>query len=337
MKLSILDQVPLSRGETPSQALNHTVELVQLAEQLNYDRYFVAEHHNTTGLISNAPEILMARLLSITHSINIGSAGILLPQYSPYKIAENANLLEAMFPGRITIGLGNSPGGNELTRQALTDGNHSKVRDYDRMLEAFLGFMRNNLPIDHVYRSVKAGPRIDNHPAVFSLGLTDNGAKRAAKLGIGFVFGNFISDKYLDSAIKIYQQHFEPNDYMKRPYTIFCTFMIVVKDDEEYAVQRKILDHWLLNVSKGRDTVIPNIEQINKVKYSRSDKLIIEKNKTRYFIGKKNEVKNEIKRLQQSYQFDELMVINNTFDFELKKESFKTIKTIVDEINNEEK
>ncbi|UTH10533.1 LLM class flavin-dependent oxidoreductase [Macrococcoides canis] len=335
MKLSILDQVPLSRGETPMDALAHTIELVQFAEKIKYDRYFVAEHHNTTGLISHAPEILMTRLLSATTSINIGSAGILLPQYSPYKIAENANLLEAMFPGRVTIGLGNSPGGSEITRKALTEGGASKVRDYDRMLEEFLGFMRNTLPLEHHYRNVKAGPRIETHPEIFTLGLTDNGAKRAAKLGIGFVFGNFISDKYLKSAIKMYQEAFVPNTFMQHPYTIFCSFIIVVKDDAEKEMQRRILDHWLLNVSKGRDTVIPSIEQVNRMEYSDQDKHIIDKNSSRYFIGVKEEVKNEINRLHQTYQFDELMVINNTFDFALKIESFRSIKEIIDEINSE--
>ncbi len=336
VKLSILDQVPMSRGETPMDALSHTIELVQFAEKINYNRYFVAEHHNTTGLISNSPEILMTRLLSVTSSINIGSAGILLPQYSPYKVAENANLLEALFPGRVTIGLGNSPGGSEITRKALTDGNASKVRAYDRMLEEFLGFMRNTLSLEHQYRGVKAGPRIEKHPEIFTLGLTDNGAKRAAKLGIGFVFGNFISDKYRDSAIKIYQQGFIPNEFMKRPYTIFCSFIIVVKDNTEREMQRRILDQWLLNVTKGRDTVIPSIEQVNKNDYSEQDLRIIEKNRGRYFIGTKEDVKYEIKNLYETYRFDELMVINNTFDFALKKESFKVIKEITDEINSEE-
>lgn len=109
-----------------------------------------------------------------------------------------------------------------------------------------------------------------------------------------------------------------------------------MKDDAEKEMQRRILDHWLLNVSKGRDTVIPSIEQVNKMHYSDQDKRIIDKNRGRYYIGRKDEVKNEINRLYQTYQFDELMVINNTFDFALKIESFRSIKEIIDEINSEE-
>ncbi|MGV2927568.1 MsnO8 family LLM class oxidoreductase [Macrococcus capreoli] len=333
MKLSILDQVPMSRGESPIDALNHSMELVQFADQIGYHRYFVAEHHNTTGLISHAPEILMTRLLSITEKINIGSAGILLPQYSPYKIAENANLLEAMFPGRVTIGLGNSPGGSEITRRALTDGAESKVRDYDRLIEDFLGFMRNTLPLNHQFRSVKAGPRIDTYPDVFTLGLTDNGAKRAAKLGIGFVFGNFINDKYRDSAINIYQSEFVANRFMAKPYTIFCSFIIVVKDEAERDMQTRILDHWLLNVSKGRDTVVPSYEQVKGIVYNEKDKAIIKANCKRYCIGLKHEVAHYIEDLNNQYHIDELMVINNTHHFELKLESFKDIKEIVEELN----
>lgn len=100
-------------------------------------------------------------------------------------------------------------------------------------------------------------------------------------------------------------------------------------------MQRRILDHWLLNVTKGRDTVIPSMEQVNKIDYSEEDLRIIEKNRGRYFIGIKEDVKYEIEKLYETYQFDELMVINNTFDFALKKESFKAIKEIIDEINSE--
>ncbi|MCE4957040.1 LLM class flavin-dependent oxidoreductase [Macrococcoides caseolyticum] len=333
MKLSILDQVPMSRGETPVDAIQHTIELVQMAERIGYDRYFVAEHHNTTGLISHAPEILMTRLLSVTNTIKIGSAGILLTQYSPYKIAENANLLEAMFPGRVTIGLGNSPGGNELTRSALMDGTGSKVHEYDRLLQDFLGFMRNTLPLTHKYRGVKAGPRINHHPDIFTLTLTDNGARRAARLGIGMVFGNFISNRYVDSALQIYQNEFQPNQYMSKPYTIFCIFIVVAKDEEEKAMQKRILDHWLLNVSKGRDTVVPSDIQVQKYAYSDKDLKIIEGNQSRYILGLKDEVAQALQILFKQYQFDELMVINNTYDFELKKQSFEAIKAIIDHIN----
>lgn len=110
MEFSVLDQVPLSRGDSPEEAIKKSIELIKWTEELGYKRYFVAEHHNTTGLISNSPDILMTRLLSATETIEVGSGGILLPQYSPFNIAERALLMESMFPGRVNIGVGNSPG-----------------------------------------------------------------------------------------------------------------------------------------------------------------------------------------------------------------------------------
>lgn len=335
MKLSILDQVAVSRGESPNDAIQHTIDLVKYAEDIGYDAYYVAEHHNTSGLISHAPEILMTRLLSVTRKIHVGSAGILLPQYSPYKIAENAKLLEAMFPGRVIIGLGNSPGGSEITRSALTDGGQNKVRDYDRLIEDFLGFLHNTLPLTHPYRTVKAGPRITHHPKVMTLGLTDNGAMRAARLGIGFVFGNFISDKYIESSIKVYREAFVPSQQFSKPYVIFSTFIIVARDEIEVKMQQTILDHWLLNVSKGRDTVVPSYEQVQKLEYNDADLKLIHKNRGRYIIGTKAYIKDEILKLYDRYHFDELMVINNTHDFYLKKESYRKLKTIIEEINQD--
>ncbi len=121
MKLSVLDQAPISRGSGPEETLENTLKLAQITEELGYTRYWVAEHHNTNGLASVSPEILMTRIASCTETIRVGSGGVLLPQYSPFKVAENFKLLEAMFPGRIDLGIGRSPGGSQDTRMALTD------------------------------------------------------------------------------------------------------------------------------------------------------------------------------------------------------------------------
>lgn len=151
MKLSVLDQAPVSVGDSPEQTLQHTLELAKWTEKLGYHRYWVAEHHNTNGLVSTSPEIMMTRIASVTNQIRVGSGGILLPQYSPYKIAENAKTLEAFFPNRIDIGVGRSPGGSQVTRSALTDGLHKSLSDFPRQLTDLQGFLHNSLSDNHEF------------------------------------------------------------------------------------------------------------------------------------------------------------------------------------------
>lgn len=325
MEFSVLDQVPLSRGDSPEEALEKSIELVKWTEQLGYKRYFVAEHHHTRGLISNSPDIMMTRLLSVTESIVVGSGGILLPQYSPYNIAERIQLIEAMFPGRVNLGVGNSPGGTELTRLALTDGGDSKLRDYTRMLTELIGFMHNSLPADHRFRSVKAGPRISHQPPVYTLGLTVNGARRAAKLGIGFVFGAFINPKHMHEALTTYYDEFQPSAVMEKPHAIICLFIICCETRAEAEQHAKILDHWLLNVTLGRDTTVPNAAEVAEKIYSEKERAIIQANRSRCIIGNTDDVKEALRQLPSA---DEIMVICNIHDFEAKKKIYKLIKTL---------
>ncbi|GGM37838.1 hypothetical protein GCM10011351_25060 [Paraliobacillus quinghaiensis] len=139
MRLSVLNQVPIGQDSTPEEALNQAVELVKITEDLGYTRYWVAEHHNTNGLASSSPEILMTRLAGATSSIQIGSGGVLLPQYAPLKVAENFRMLEAMYPERIDLGLGRSPGGSNETRLALTDHIKKSMSSFPRQLEELYG------------------------------------------------------------------------------------------------------------------------------------------------------------------------------------------------------
>lgn len=144
MKLSVLDRVPVSSGQTHEEVLEHTLALAKWTEQLGYRRYWVAEHHNTSGLASSSPEILMTRIASVTRRIRVGSGGILLPQYSPYKIAENAKTMAGFFPDRIDVGLGRSPGGPLITRKALLDHQHKSLDAFPRQLADLQGFLHNS-------------------------------------------------------------------------------------------------------------------------------------------------------------------------------------------------
>src|SRR5690625_963398 len=220
MKLSVLDQAPISAGDRPEQTLQHTLELAQWTEELGYHRYWVAEHHNTNGLVSTSPEIMMTRIASVTRRIRVGSGGILLPQYSPYKIAENAKTMAAFFPNRIDIGVGRSSGGSQVTRSALMDSLHRSLGEFPRQLTDLQGFLHNTLPDDHKFRLVKAGPRIDEVPPLWVLGLSEKGAKYAGELGVGYVLGHFINPQNGAITLKIYRENLNQFVSMKNTQSI---------------------------------------------------------------------------------------------------------------------
>lgn len=325
LKISVLDQAPISKGSNPEETLQNTIKLAKWTESLGYYRYWVAEHHNTSGLASSSPEILMTQIAASTHKIRIGSGGILLPQYSPYKIAENAKTLSALYPNRIDLGFGNSPGGSPITQKALTDNHIKPKEDFYRQVSDLQGFLHNTLSRDHEYRLVKAGPRIDNPPAMWLLGLTENGAKNAAQLGIGFVFGHFINPKYGKIAMKRYNKDFVPSVNHKEPTTIICIFVVCAETDEKAEELAITQDKWLLNVGKGLGTKVQPREEINIEEYTKEELEQIEENRKRCIVGSPTTVKTELHKLAEFYQTNEFMIITNIYDFEDKKRSYQLI------------
>ncbi|SCU31268.1 alkanal monooxygenase subunit alpha [Mammaliicoccus lentus] len=331
MKLSVLDQAPISKGDTPEETLRKTIELAKWTESLGYHRYWVAEHHNTSGLASSSPEILMTNIAASTNQIRVGSGGILLPQYSPYKIAENAKTLSAFFPNRIDIGFGNSPGGSPSTQKALTDNHIKPIDDFPRQVSDLQGFLYNSLPRDHKFRLVKAGPRIDNPPPIWLLGLTENGAKNAANLGIGFVFGHFINPKYGKIAMERYYNDFKPSVSQQSPSSIVCIFVVCAETDEKAEELALSQDKWLINVSKGRGTKVLSSEEINVEDFTDEEQDLIKKNRKRCIIGSPETVVAKLKELETYYQTDEFMIITNIYNFKDKKKSYKLLADAITE------
>lgn len=325
MKLSVLDQSPISRGASPEEALTNTVKLAQTTEKLGYTRFWVAEHHNTNGLASVSPEVLISHIASQTSLIRVGSGGVLLSQYSPLKVAENFKLLEALFPGRIDLGVGSSPGGSKETRMALMDGLERSMREYPRLLSDLQGFLHNSLPRDHNYRLIKATPRTENTSPLWVLGLSERGAKNAGKLGAGFTFGHFINPANGIDAMKAYRESFQPSETLKEPQTNVCIFIVCAETEKKAQEIAMSQDKWLLNVNKGADTKVPSVEEVKSRSYSPEELKIIEENRKRCVIGTPMQVKEELERLSEVYQTDEFMIITNIYDFEDKLRSYELL------------
>lgn len=322
MKLSVLDQSVISKGDTAGQALRNTVKLAQITEDLGYTRFWVAEHHNTNGIAGSSPEVLISHIASMTKKIRVGSGGVLLPQYSPYKVAENFKILETLFPNRIDAGLGRSPGGSATTRLALTDGMRKSLNEFPRQVKDLQGFLRNELSSDHPYHQVKAYPEGPCSTELWLLGITHRGARLAAELGTAFTYGHFITPVNGKRSLEQYYREFQPSALLHKPKANVCVFVVCAETEEKAEELALSQDLWLLRVEKGMDTKIPSLEEAKNAPLTSSDRSKILENRKRMIIGTPTKVKDELLRLGEVYRTDEFMIINNLYSFEEKVNTY---------------
>ena len=325
MKLSVLDQSVICKGESASITLQKTVKLAQITEDLGYTRFWVAEHHNTNGMAGSSPEVLISHIASNTRKIRVGSGGVLLPQYAPYKIAENFKTLEALFPNRIDVGIGRSPGGSATTRLALTDGLRKSLNEFPRQVKDLQGFLQNQLPADHPFYDVRAFPDTASLPEMWQLGITHRGARLAAENGTAFTYGHFITPANGERAMDYYYRHFQPSPALAEPKANVSVFVVCASTQEKAEELALSQDLWLLAVEKGIDTRIPSVEEAKGTPLTYEHRLKIQENRKRMIIGTPQKVKSEIFRLSEKYRTDEFMIISNIYNFEHKMEIYRLL------------
>src|SRR3954468_21204530 len=220
IRLSVLDQSPIRRGSNAREALQESVQLVRLADELGYTRYWLSEHHNTTMLAGSAPEVLIARLANESNNIRLGSGGIMLPNHSALKVAENFRMLEALYPQRIDLGIGRAPGGDRMTNLAMGQGQYSDAENFPEQVQFLVAYLDDALPDGHPYGKVKAQPAGPTSPQVWLLGSSDYSGALAAHLGLRFAFSHFISGPGGDTVMREYKHKFEPSARETQPCSI---------------------------------------------------------------------------------------------------------------------
>ncbi|MFD2925718.1 LLM class flavin-dependent oxidoreductase [Halobacillus naozhouensis] len=334
MKLSVLDQSPISKGQAAEDALQHSIELAQWVESLGFHRYWVAEHHNTNGLAGSSPEILITRIASQTSRIRVGSGGVLLPQYSPLKVAESFKVLEALFPNRIDLGLGRSPGGGQRTRAALTDGTNKPLSSFSRQVKELQWFLNGTIPKEHDYYGISARPHTTGNPDVWILGLSERGARHAAINGTGFTFGHFINPAHAVESLTAYREKFKPSAGLQEPNVNACVFVVCAESMEEAEEIALSQDMWLLQIEKGLETRVPSVEEVKSHTFTTRELEKIQRNRKRAIIGTPEKVYQQLLNLRKIYQTDEFLIITNIFDFNDKKRSYQLLADYMAEIEN---
>ena len=322
MKLSILDQVPISNGKSAKEAIEATIELAQLAEKLGYERYWVAEHHDFKGLASPAPDIILGIIGSKTKRIRIGSGAVLLPNYQPFNIVERYNMLATLYPGRVDLGLGRSPGGSAETSIALAGDFLEKVRKHPEKVDELLNFLNRSFPIDTIFSKVSAEPVPKEKPIPWLLGTSVKSAVLALEKGLPYVFGHFMSDSDGPSIIKGYFDNFQG----VKPQAMVTVSVIcaeTTEEAEELALSNQV---WKLQQSKGGGNgLVPSIEDTNEYEYTSEDLDSLRESNHRNIIGNPAEVRTALKRLAELYQTDEFMIVTITHDYEARKKSYELI------------
>ncbi|MBV5105926.1 LLM class flavin-dependent oxidoreductase [Mammaliicoccus sciuri] len=321
MKLSILDQSPIVPGQTASDAFKDSLALAQLGEDLGYERYWLTEHHGLSNLASSAPEVLLSYIGAHTNHIRIGAGAILLPHYRPYKVAEQFNTLATLFANRVDLGIGRAPGGSAEATNALSTQFLKQVWALPELLEELLMFLEGQFPLEHEYHKVNVLPQPDVSPTPWLLGTSEKSALLAAKNGMPYVYGAFMSDQDGRTIVDRYREHFEQRN-QETPKVIVTVSVICAETKEE---AEALAIESLITKAQGEDkkekvlTFDALSEREKEMLYDMKDNMI---------IGDVETVQSRLQAIQAEYQCDEIMVSTNTITHEDRMQSYRLLAQI---------
>lgn len=325
LRLSVLDQSPIISGGTAADALRATVALAQRADQLGFHRYWLAEHHNMRGLADPCPEILVGHVASATRNIRVGTGGVMLPYYSPLKVAEVFRMHEALHPHRIDLGMGRAPGGDRLTANAMNAQAFDDMEGFPRQVMEVVGWLDRTLPEEHPYATVQAMPAGLSSPEVWLLGSSDYSGALAAWLGLRFAFAHFINAQGGDAVARAYRQDFRPSLRESTPYAMVCVFALCAETEADAQRLATSIDHRRLLMAIGRESPIATVEEAQAYAYTDRDRTIIERERARAVIGTPDQVKARLMDIAGAYAADELMIITITGDYASRMRSYELL------------
>ncbi len=325
MKLSILDQSPIRKGGTPHQALQETIQLAQKAEALGFQRFWIAEHHNTNTLASTAPEVLLAAVGAATSTIRLGSGGIMLPHYSAFKVAETFSMLASLYPDRIDLGVGRAPGTDMDTARILATDGRPKFERFPQLVSDVMEMLN-----DPSFRP-KVMPRPPVPPPVWMLGSSPESAILAAKYGLPYNFALFINNKMGPAIFDHYRDHFVATEQNPEPYTIL-TINVVCADSEEQAIKLALSRSlsFLKFVTGQKVEGIPPVEEAMSYPYTPQEAAFIDDRAYQSAIGTPQQVKDKLDTLKAEYKVDEIMTLTITYDFEDRIRSYEMLAEVYD-------
>lgn len=325
--ISVLDLVPVIEGDEPGDALRKSIDLIRHAEALGYNRYWVAEHHNMIGIASAATSVVIGQLAAATSTIRVGSGGIMLPNHAPLVIAEQFGTLEALFPGRIDLGLGRAPGTDQMTLRALR-----------RNPMAADSFPQDVLEIQALFapagpnQAVRAVPGAGLDVPLWILGSSLFGAQLAAELGLPYAFASHFAPDALIQALAVYRERFKPSEQQATPYAMPGINVIAAETDAEARYLATSLQQRFVGMVRGaRGKLQPPLDDIESY-WSPAEKAHVQGMLRYAFIGSPETLTRELSAFLATTRADEIMVTAPIFDHEARKRSFSILAEIAPQL-----
>jgi luciferase family oxidoreductase group 1 len=320
--LSVLDLSPVAAGTTSGQALRQTTELARRAEELGYQRFWVAEHHNMPAIASSAPAVLIAHLASATGTIRVGSGGVMLPNHAPLVVAEQFGTLEALHPGRIDLGIGRAPGTDQLTALALRRTMAGlSAEDFPQELIDLIELFTGEDP----EARITAMPGRGDMPAIWLLGSSGFSAQLAGMMGLPFSFAHHFSAVNTVPALALYRQHFRPSRWLQRPHAMVAVSAICADTDERAQWLAGPAALSFLQLRAGTPQALASPEEAAAYPYTEFERVFVRQRSDGQAVGSPETVRRELAGLLERTGADELMLTAMVYDIEDRVRSFELI------------
>ncbi len=328
LAVSVLDLVGMQPGEAPGAAIARSVDLARHVEQWGYTRFWLAEHHSIQGLACSATSVLIGHIAGATKMIRVGSGGVMLPNHAPLVIAEQFGTLEALYPGRIDLGLGRAPGGDFNTMRAL----RREMRQDGDDLPELLQELRTYLGPEHPSQAVKAFPGQNTHVPITLLGSSGYSAQLAAQLGLPFAFAAHFAPAYLEAAADLYHRNFRPSEALREPYMMVGVQVIAAETDQE--AQRLFttpLQRFLRLIRNQPVELLPPVDSMEPL-WNDWERAAVESKLGAAIVGSDKTVKTGLEALLKRTGASEIIAVTDTYDHADRLKSYHRLSEIASTI-----
>ena len=324
LAVSVLDLVGMRGGESAGSAIARSVDLARHTEELGYRRFWLAEHHSISGLACSATPVLIAHVAAATKTIRVGSGGVMLPNHAPLVVAEQFGTLEALYPGRIDLGLGRAPGGDALTMRALRRDLHQTGDDFPSLLEELQTYLGPEKP----GQAVKAIPGQGSNVPITLLGSSGFSAQLAAMRGLPFAFAAHFAPEYLYAAAQLYREHFRPSKVLRKPYLMIAVQVIAAEFDA--AAQRLFTtpqQRFLRLIRNQPVELLPPVDSMELL-WNGLEQAAVENRLGAAIIGSSKTVKTGLEKLARDTGADELIVVTDTYEHSERLQSYRQVAEV---------
>ena len=332
LKISVLEQSIATVGRPNKIAISNAIELAKHCERLGYERFWVSEHHNSPTIVGTAPEILIAAIATATRKIRVGSAGVMLPHYSAFKVAEQFRVLDALAPGRIDLGLGRAPGSDGRTAFALNPLANERPAQFPSDVRDLMAWVAGEpLPDKHPFGRVQAFPQGDTSPEIWILGSSNYGAQVAAHFGLPYCFAWFFTDgQGAEQALDIYRETFQPTEQYPEPHAALCVWALAAPTNEEAQFHSSSRVKWRLFRERGMFLPIEPPDVASAYDFTGAEKERIRRDRADAFVGTSEKVTGQIKSLGIQHGIKEIAIVTWAHDEKTRRESYKLLAEAFD-------